>query len=62
MYSRIYSMFMQAAAAQKVEAKPVKEKGPLPAEHLILQSVLEKLANQCLTQSNNPVSATPSWI
>ena len=36
-------------------AKPVV-KAPLPAEHVVLQTVLDKLMIQCYERSNNPVS------
>ena len=42
--------------ARKPEPTKPVEKGPIPAEHVILQTVLDKLANQCLTTSNNPVA------
>ena len=43
----------QRVSPQPEPPKPV-EKGPIPSEHLVLQQVLDKLANQCLELSNNP--------
>lgn len=36
--------------------EPPKAKGPVPEEHMYLQTVFDELRNQCSCAANNPVS------
>lgn len=36
--------------------EPPKSKGPVPEEHMYLQTVFDELKNQCSCAANNPVS------
>ena len=44
-----------APAAPAEPPKPV-EKGPIPAEHLIIQEVFDALRERCLAAANHPVT------
>lgn len=44
---------MQNTPSAVPETKP---KGPVPEEHMYLQTVFEELRNQCTCAANNPVS------
>jgi len=37
-------------------AEPPKQKGPIPEEHMYLQTVFEELRNRCACTATNPVS------
>jgi protein transport protein SEC31 len=37
-------------------AEPHKPKGPIPEEHMYLQTVFEELRNRCACTATNPVS------
>jgi hypothetical protein len=37
-------------------AEPPKPKGPIPEEHMYLQTVFEELRNRCAYTATNPVS------
>ena len=46
----------QVQAAPPPEPPKPVEKGPIPAEHQVLQDVFNGLKNKCLSASNHPVS------
>ena len=46
-------IILQPAARPAEPPKPVP-KGPVPAEHAVLEEVFTKLANQCLSSARNP--------
>lgn len=45
----------QVESPAPVEVAPV-QKGPLPAQHAVLQTVLDSLRNSCSERAANPVS------
>jgi protein transport protein SEC31 len=42
--------------SQSVAKPPVVEKGPIPSEHQIVQTVFDTLLNKCLMASNSPTN------
>jgi protein transport protein SEC31 len=47
--------YISPVAPAKV-AEPPKPKGPIPEEHMYLQTVFEELRNRCTCTATNPVS------
>jgi len=47
--------FVRPVTPVKV-AEPPKPKGPIPEEHMYLQTVFEELRNRCACTATNPVS------
>lgn len=45
---------MKSSVASTPE--PPKSKGPVPEEHMYLQTVFDELRNQCTCAANNPVN------
>jgi len=44
-----------ALPPQRLRQEPPKPKGPIPEEHLPLQTVFDQLRNTCAASANNPV-------
>jgi protein transport protein SEC31 len=53
--SYLQQQHMTPVAPAKV-AEPPKPKGPIPEEHMYLQTVFEELRNRCACTATNPVS------
>ena len=45
----------QLPASRTETPEPARPKGPIPAEHLIIQEVFEGLRARCLAAANHPV-------
>lgn len=53
--------YISPVAPAKV-AEPPKPKGPIPEEHMYLQTVFEELRNRCTSTATNPVSPVCKYI